>query len=154
MCPLRWPSDLGVRLVCGRPTVQTPGWVCSAYSACCHNEIDGADQTPYLTQSQYTDTGLTSPSVDPATPGAWQGSPWVTGMTSRGKRSTAKAGIEHTSAALEVDALPPDQRGSHLVKNLRRADQESGQSTRRLTKTVTERRTFNSFLTLTGKFRS
>ena len=35
-----------------------------------------ADQTFYLTQSQYTDTGPTSPSADPITPGAWQGSHW------------------------------------------------------------------------------
>ena len=34
-------------------------------------EIGVADQTFYLTQSQYTDTG---PSADPITPGAWQGS--------------------------------------------------------------------------------
>ena len=35
-------------------------------------------QTPtfYLTQSQYIDTGPTSPSVDPIPPGAWQGSHW------------------------------------------------------------------------------
>ena len=33
-----------------------------------------ADQTFYLTQSQYTDTTPTSPSADPITPGAWQGS--------------------------------------------------------------------------------
>ena len=53
---------------------------------CCHTEIEVADQTFYLTQSQYTDTGLTSPSADLITPGAWQGSHWsanfwVTGMT-------------------------------------------------------------------------
>ena len=30
----------------------------------------------YLTQSQYTDTGPTSPSADPIVPGAWQGSHW------------------------------------------------------------------------------
>ena len=35
-----------------------------------------ADPTFYLTQSQYTDTGPTSPSADPITPGAWQGSHW------------------------------------------------------------------------------
>ena len=39
-------------------------------------EIEVADQTSYLTQSQYTDTGPTSPSADPITPGAWQGSHW------------------------------------------------------------------------------
>ena len=43
---------------------------------CCHTEIEAADQTFYLTQSQYTDTGPTSPSADPITPGAWQGSYW------------------------------------------------------------------------------
>ena len=42
----------------------------------CHTEIEVADQTFYLTQSQYTDTGPTSPSADPITPGAWQGSHW------------------------------------------------------------------------------
>ena len=46
----------------------------------------GAHQTVYLTQSQYTDTGPASPSADPITPGAWQGSHWsanfeVIGMT-------------------------------------------------------------------------
>ena len=43
---------------------------------CCHTEIEAAEQTFYLTQSQYTDTGPTSPSADPITPGAWQGSHW------------------------------------------------------------------------------
>ena len=43
---------------------------------CCHTEIEAADQTFHLTQSQYTDTGPTSPSADPITPGAWQGSHW------------------------------------------------------------------------------
>ena len=43
---------------------------------CCHTEIEVADRTFHLTQSQYTDTGPTSPSTDPITPGAWQGSHW------------------------------------------------------------------------------
>ena len=38
--------------------------------------IEIADQTFYLTQSQYTDAGPTSLSADPITPGAWQGSHW------------------------------------------------------------------------------
>ena len=41
---------------------------------CCHTEIEVADQTFHLTQSQYTDIGPASPSTDPITPGAWQGS--------------------------------------------------------------------------------
>ena len=59
---------------------------------CCHTEIEVTDQTFYLTQSQYTDTGPTNPSADPIMPGAWQGSHWsahfqVTGMTRPGKIS-------------------------------------------------------------------
>ena len=52
------------------------GRICSDNFTCCHTEIEAADQTFYLTQSQYTDTGPTSPSADPATPNAWQGSHW------------------------------------------------------------------------------
>ena len=50
------------------------GRTCSDNFTCCHTEIEVADQTFYLTQSQYTDTGPTIPSADPITPGAWQGS--------------------------------------------------------------------------------
>ena len=52
------------------------GRIYSDNFTCCHTEIEVADSTFYLTQSQYTDTGLTSPSADPITPGAWQGSHW------------------------------------------------------------------------------
>ena len=52
------------------------GRICSDNFTCCHTEIEVADQTFYLTQSQYTDTGPTSPGADPITPGAWQGSHW------------------------------------------------------------------------------
>ena len=60
--------------------------ICSDNFTCRHTETEAADQTFYLTQSQYTDTGPTSPSADPITPGAWQGSHWsanfeVTGRT-------------------------------------------------------------------------
>ena len=51
-----------------------------------------------LAWSQYTDTGPTSPSADPITPGAWQGSNWsanfrVTGMT-RPKKISVQVGFE------------------------------------------------------------
>ena len=46
------------------------GRICSDSCMCCHTEIEVADQTFHLTQSQYTDTGSTSPSADPITPGA------------------------------------------------------------------------------------
>ena len=62
------------------------GRICTDNCTFCHTEIEVADPTFYITQSQYTDTGPTSPSTDPITPGAWQGSHWsanfeVTGMT-------------------------------------------------------------------------
>ena len=52
------------------------GRICLDNFTCCHTEIQVADQTFYLTQPQYTDTGPTSPSADPITPDAWQGSHW------------------------------------------------------------------------------
>ena len=47
------------------------GRICSDNFTCCHTAVEVADQTFQLTQSQYTDTGPTSPSTDPITPGAW-----------------------------------------------------------------------------------
>ena len=52
------------------------GRICSDNFTCCHTEIEDADPIFHLTHSQYTDTGPTSPSADPITPGAWQGSHW------------------------------------------------------------------------------
>ena len=74
------------------------GRICSDNLTCCHTEIEVADQTFHLTQSQYTDTGPTSPSADPITPGARQGSHWsanfeVTGVT-RPRKTPAQAGFE------------------------------------------------------------
>ena len=73
------------------------GRICTDNFTCCHTEIEAADQTFHLTQSQYTDTGPTSPSTDPITPGAWQGSHWsanfeVTGMT-RPRKNPCASGI-------------------------------------------------------------
>ena len=39
----------------------------------CHTETEAADQSYYLTQSQYTDTGPTSPCTRATTPDAWRG---------------------------------------------------------------------------------
>ena len=74
------------------------GWICTNNFTCCHTETEVADQTYYITHSQYTDTGPTSPSADPIMPGAWQGRHWranfeVTGMTRPGKISS-QAGFE------------------------------------------------------------
>ena len=94
------------------------GRICSDNFTCCHTEIEVADPTFYLTQSQYTDTGPTSPSADPLTPGAWQGSRWsanfeVTGMTRPRKKSRRKPDSNLGPSALEADALTtrPTRRG-------------------------------------------
>ena len=39
------------------------GWICSDKFTCCHTEIEVADPTFYLTQSQYTDTGQPVPAL-------------------------------------------------------------------------------------------
>ena len=52
------------------------GWICLDKSTCCQTEMEVADQTFQLTQSQYTDTRPTSPSTDAIMPDAWQGSHW------------------------------------------------------------------------------
>ena len=86
------------------------GRICSDNFTCCHTEIEVADQTFHLTQSQYTDTGPTSPSADPITPGAWQGSHWNANFLSHWydstpKKSRRKRDSNPGSSALEADAL-------------------------------------------------
>ena len=44
------------------------------FCICCQAETEVADETWYLTQSQYTDTGPASPSINPMMPDARQGS--------------------------------------------------------------------------------
>ena len=73
--------------------------ICSDNCTCCHTEMEVADQTFYLTQSQYTATRTTSPSTDPIALGTWQGIHWsatfyVTGMTWPGKIPMAQVGIK------------------------------------------------------------
>ena len=75
-------SPSGVCLLVGCLTSQqhasvSQGRICSDNCMCCHTEIEVADQTFRLTQSQSADTRPTSPSADPITPGAWQGSTGV-----------------------------------------------------------------------------
>ena len=69
------PVCLRVLLLVGCLTSQrnagvSQGRICSDKFTCCHTEIEVADPSFYLTQSQYTDTGPASPSADPITPGA------------------------------------------------------------------------------------
>ena len=93
-----------LQLVAGCLTSQQHAWVsqgriCSDNFTRCETEIEVADQTFYLIQTNYTDTGPTSSSVDPVIESAWQGSHYstnflLTGMTRPGKIPTAQAGIE------------------------------------------------------------
>ena len=88
------------RLMSQQQATVSQGRICSDNYMCCHTEIEVADQTFYLTQSQYTETRLTSSSADPITPGAWQGSDWsanfeVIGMTQPPK-NPGQAGFEPT----------------------------------------------------------
>ena len=88
-------------------TSVSQGRICTDNFTCCHSETEVADPTFYLTQSQYTDTGPTSPSTDPIMPGAWQGSHWsanfeVTGMTRPGKTPAA--------SGIRTPDLPPSRR--------------------------------------------
>ena len=79
-------------------TSVSQGRICTDNFMYCHTKIEVADPTLHLTRSWYTDTGPTSPSADPITPGAWQGSHWsanfcVAGMT-RLRKIPAQAGFE------------------------------------------------------------
>ena len=86
------------------------GRSCSDNFTCCHTDIEVADQTFHLTQSQYTDTGPTSPSTNPITPGAWQGSHWSTNFLSHWydstpEKSRRKRDSNPGPSALEAGAL-------------------------------------------------
>ena len=110
------------------------GRICSDNFMRCHTEIEVADPTFYLTQSQYTDTGPTSPSADPITPGAWQGSQLECQFLSHWydstpKKSWRKRDSNSGSSALEADALPLGQLGglSHAACHVPHCAQETTQ---------------------------
>ena len=105
-------------------TSVSQGRICSDNCTCCHIEIELAGQTFHLTQSQYTDTWPTSPSVDPCTPGAWQGSHWGAKFLNPGASGDSNPG----SSALEVDALTTRPMRWYITnwkKNPHEASQES-----------------------------
>ena len=69
------PHEAAVYLFVGCLTSQqhasvSQGRICSDHFTCCHTAIEVVDSTFHLTQSQYTDAGLTSPSADPISQGA------------------------------------------------------------------------------------
>ena len=86
------------------------GRICEDSCTRCHTKTEVADQTFHLIQSQYTDTEPTSPSTDPITPGAWQGSYWSANFfghwyDSTPKKSRRKRDSNPGSSAAEEVAL-------------------------------------------------
>ena len=78
------------------------GRICTDNFTCCHTETEVADPTFYLTQSQYTDTGPTSPSSDPIMSFAWQGSHWSANFDSTPEKSRIKLDSNLGSSAPEA----------------------------------------------------
>ena len=75
-----------------------------------YTQIQVADETFHLTQSQYTDAGPTSPSADPITPGAWQGKPVECQALSHRydstpEKSRRKRDSNEESSAFEAESL-------------------------------------------------
>ena len=82
------------------------GRICSDNLTCCHTEIEAADQTFYLTQSQYTDTGPIRPSTDPIMPGrVATGVPIFKWYDSTPEKSRGKRVSNPVSSALERGRL-------------------------------------------------
>ena len=117
------------------------GRICTDNFTCCHTEREVADPTFYLTQSQYTDTGLTSPSADPITPGAWQGSHWSANFLSHWYDSTPKkipsqAGFEpgifrcrggRLNHSANEAAIPGNERAYEVAKRAVRSSRQQHQ---------------------------
>ena len=101
LCAVRQDGMLDCLFVCLYVGCLTPlqhasvsrGRICSEKFTCYHTEKKVADQTFYLTQSLYTDTGPTSPIADPITSGTLQGS-HLSAMNRPGKTAMAQAGTD------------------------------------------------------------
>ena len=111
------------------------GQICSDSFTCCHTGIEVADQTFHLTQSQNTDTWPTSPSSDPITPGAWQGSHRSANFLSHWydstpEKSRRKRDSNPGSSALEADALTtrPTRRCGRLMAQASRGVWDVGEA--------------------------
>ena len=105
---LRWFAGLFLFvgcLMCQQHASVSQGQICSDEFMCCHTEIEVADQTLYLIQSQYHDTRLTSPSADPVTPDTWQGSHWSANFEVTGMSQPRKIPMLQTAIELSVKKL-------------------------------------------------
>ena len=79
----KFPPNHNVPVRCkGHWYFTTWGQIYLDNCTCCHTEIEVADQTCYLTLSQYTDTQPTSPNTYARAPGMWQVARGLVGMTS------------------------------------------------------------------------
>ena len=89
-------------------TSVSQGRICAGDFTCWHTEIEVADPTFYLTQSQYTDNGPTSPSAGPVMPGAGLGSHWSANFEVTGNR---------TAAYYQICMLDPEKSRRKLDSN-------------------------------------
>ena len=99
-------------------TSVSQGRTCPDKCTCCHTEIEVADQTFYLTQSQYTGTWPTSLSADPNAK-RLAGQPLESQYLSlarldNDKSPTVKAEVEPRPAVLKADVYPQGPRGGSL----------------------------------------
>ena len=97
------------------------GRICTDNFTCCHPEIEVAHQSFYFTQSQYTDTGPTSPSADPTMPGVWQGSHWSANFLSHWYDLTQK---KSCASGIRTQDLPLKRWGKN--KQTRASCQQGG----------------------------
>ena len=95
------------------------GRICTDNFMCCHTEIEVADPTFYLTQSQYTDTRPTSPSADPIVPGTCQGCHWrITNDLQLDRTKTELRGSRHF--------LSKDRQQHHRTDRTKKREVEKG----------------------------
>ena len=108
-------------LTCQQHASVSQGRIYSNNFTCCHTEIEAADQTFHLNRSHDTDTGSTSPSADPITPGVWQGPtgvPILKSLVRLGpEKSRRKRNSNPGSSTVETDALTLGQLGGRRPRN-------------------------------------
>ena len=110
-------------------------------------EIEVADQTFYLTLSQSTDTGPTSPSADPITPGAWQGSQFLSHWYDSTRKNPVASGIRTPDLSLpRWTPLPLGQRGGFPPRRLTLQGDSHGCFARCQCETVTASLMWNFYL--------